>query len=367
MKTRLCSVCKRETRPWERICPRCPVASPEQWILVGCTPLRARLSRLIISVAATVGIVVVVRAIAFAFDDAASPRWGSWVHTASVLVVVVVFSVGFIYVSTVFMGFQDKECFEVSATEATAEFWRKNELPIRKGTLALVNLASMRIDQGLVGRLLNYGDIILHKKPDNSPFRRLGDVVAPAAFKERLHELAIAATAFPTPPERVRETKAAATTKKESFGDYVKGVAGIILLLMMLVAMIYGCWTGSEARNLTMRPGQSREIELKGQGLIASPREGLDCSWTARDQSQLHFDIDSPDYVRAEIEESNIVPSKMGSGCLFGLETMLRISILDSAPDGDTLVTIHFKHPKLTPPRVNIPGKEVIKIKIRRE
>jgi hypothetical protein len=261
----------------------------------------------------------------------------------------------------------DEECFQISATEATRELWRKNQLPVRMGTLALVNPSSTRIDQSRAGRLLNYGDIILHKKPDDSPFLRLTDVIAPSAFNERLHEVALAAKAFPTPPERPRETRPAEPAKKEDFGDYVKGIAGIILLLLMLVAMIYGCLKGSQARNPTVYPGEILEIELRGQGLIASPREDLDCSWTAKDQRRLRLDIHSPDYVHIEIMASNIVASKMGSGCLFGLELTLKIYVSDTAPEGDVPVTIYFKHPKLMPPRVNVPGKEEIRLRIRRK
>jgi hypothetical protein len=367
---RNCAKCKAKARPWELLCPLCAPNSPtesDHIVLLGSTSSRVLTARLLATTILIVGGFLSVRATLFFLAARLAPRWGEWINSAAVLAIVIVFLFTFAALWAAWQEFAHHTAsYEVTSTEAVTHFQRsRNVLPSDTGAIALRDVTSVDMEQSAVGRWLDYGDIRIFSAGNTESYLRLVGVAHPKQFVARLNTLVANAGTFPRPPHRTLQTPLK-EPEHESFGDRVKAILGALLFLLMVVAMIYGACSGSKVRNPIMRVGETREVHLTGQGLIALSNEKYDCSWSEKETEETRFRVTSPGYIQVAIESFNVTATQMSSGCMFGLDTTVRITVLSDAPAGQPTVKIMFFHPKLLPPHVTAAGVETMNVTVSR-
>jgi len=116
-----------------------------------------------------------------------TPFFGHWFQAVGVFVLIVVFLLGFSLLSVAWSDlWSDQPIYQVTRTIIKRSAATD---PLKHWKLGLHYVTSIRVEQGFLGRLLDYGDLVFCTETQPMGALRFAGIIAPTAFKNSVEKL----------------------------------------------------------------------------------------------------------------------------------------------------------------------------------
>jgi hypothetical protein len=223
--------------------------------------------------------------------------------------------------------------------------------------LALVDVISVKVVQGRVGRFFNYGELVFVTREQAEALRFAG-VAEPYAVKERVDEVLRHPSPAPADVSPLPKPDTASPPKPALTPAPVKGVVAALIIIAVVALLAWLIMPPT----IDVHPGESRKVFLEADYLVTHG----DIGWTDADTQNLNIEVGTPDTIRVSVDSIKATITKIGEGQSVGFQYMATIEVAPEALRGEASVYIRITHPKLMGPSVSQPPIRKIRVRINK-
>lgn len=244
----------------------------------------------------------------------------------------------------------------------------------------LYQIASIEVSQGPLGRLFNYGNVILRYGTGPRDYIELEGVTDPFRLMQRIQKLV---QDLPKKPALLALSRSIPERRSTGVEPKAKPSRFRVVRYALIAAAVIGLPTYCNMKTMfwseTINPGQTRDVQLWANTMVLQPGGPVpEFQWEKEDQYSVKADVlvDKADKaekaelieaVQVNVDPGEVLLIKMGQGFLLKVEFRATIHLLPNAPAGDIDFYVVFRHPKFVyPPVVEGEPHAQLRVKVRR-